>query len=46
MSSGVSPVAISSAIASPPAGIALNPQVPHPVVIKKPSTSVFPMMGE
>src|SRR4051794_33702546 len=36
--SGVRPVAIRSASASPPAGIALNPHVPQPVVIRIPST--------
>ena len=36
---------MSSAMASPPAGIALNPQVPHPVVTRKPSTPVVPMIG-
>src|SRR4029079_12787432 len=44
--SGVPPVAISSAIASPPAGIALKPHVPQPVVMTKPSTPVKPMIGE
>ena len=45
MSAGGRPVAMSSAIASPPAGIALNPQVPHPVVTRNPSTPVAPMIG-
>jgi hypothetical protein len=39
-------VAINAAICSPPAGIALKPQVPHPVEITKPSTPVSPMIGE
>ena len=38
ISSGGRPVAISSAIPSPPAGIALKPHVPQPVVTRKPST--------
>ena len=46
MSAGVRPVAISSAIASPPAGMALKPHVPQPVVTRKPSTPVAPMIGE
>ena len=46
MSAGVRPVAMSSAICSPPAGIALKPHVPHPVVMRKPSTPVSPMIGE
>src|SRR5439155_5391588 len=45
ISSGARPVAICSAIASPPAGIALKPQVPQPVVIRNPSTPVSPMIG-
>ena len=32
--------------ASPPAGIALKPHVPQPVVIRKPSAPVSPMIGE
>src|SRR4029079_5626175 len=43
--SGVRPVAIRSASASPPAGIALKPQVPQPVVIRKTCTLVAPMIG-
>ena len=46
MSAGGRPVAMNSAIPSPPAGIALKPHVPHPVVIGKPSTPVAPMIGE
>ena len=39
-------MAINSAIASPPAGMALKPQVPQPVVTRNPSTPVAPMIGE
>ena len=46
ISAGGRPVAISSAIPSPPAGIALKPQVPQPVVTRNPSTPVAPMIGE
>ena len=46
MRSGVRPVAISSAICSPPAGMPLKPHVPQPVVITNPSTPVKPMIGE
>ena len=42
---GARPVAISSAMPSPPAGIALKPHVPQPVVMRKPSTPVAPMIG-
>ena len=40
ISAGGRPVAISSAMPSPPAGIALKPHVPQPVVTRKPSTPV------
>src|SRR6185312_7624280 len=46
MSDGVRPVAMSSAMASPAAGMALKPHVPQPVVTRKPGTPVSPMIGE
>ena len=46
MSGGVTPVAMRSAMHSPPAGMALNPYVPHPVVTRNPSIPVSPMIGE
>ncbi len=46
ISSGVLPVAISSAVVLPEAGAALNPQVPQPQFRMKPSSpSTLPMMG-
>ena len=46
MISGVRPVAISSAIASPATGPALNPYVPQPTSTRKPLTGVIPITGE
>lgn len=44
--SGDRPLAISSAMAQPEPGIALNPPVPQPQLTNTPSTGVFDRIGE